>query len=232
MWRKHGSTSLTLTLPKILSGPSFPHLPKKGTKLRTIWGPLIFSPVSGCEENSNYWIWEPMKVSFWQYRELRFSVCNTCKTICNLGSGIFPKLRQWHDLALICRNKGQSKGMKCSACSDPASAFLGVTTSAPVGQREEIVLRNAVSLIDMVARVWLQLSQKLMFIPQGAGLHSHLSGTIILTGERAGLLTEKAGTLCCRVQALRSRYPFSGSRQWLLYLFYFHSYVLNSLPKP
>lgn len=123
MLKKHDSTSLTLTSPKMLSCPSFPHLPKKGTKLRTVWGPLIFSPVSGCEENNNYWIWEPVKVWFWQYRELGFSVCNTGKTICNLGSGIFPKLLQWHDVALICRRKGQSKDTKCSACSDQASAF-------------------------------------------------------------------------------------------------------------
>lgn len=80
--------------------------------------------------------------------------------------------------------------------------FLGVTTLVPGGIREEMLLRNAVSLIDMVARVWLQLSQKLTFAPQGAGLHSHLSGAIVLTGERAGLFTEKAGTLCCGVQAL------------------------------
>lgn len=52
-------------------------------------------------------------------------------------------------------------------------------------------------LIDMVARFWLQLSQKLAFAPQGASLHSHLSGTIVLTGEIAVLFTEKAGTLCC-----------------------------------
>lgn len=67
-----------------------------------------------------------------------------------------------------------------------------MTKLVPVGIREEMVLRVA-SLIGIVARVWLQLSQKLKVAPRGAGLCSHLSEMIAMTCETAALFTEKAG---------------------------------------
>lgn len=53
--QKHGSASLTLTLPKMFSCPFFPHLPEKGTRVENLVRKgLNFRPVSGCEENNNY----------------------------------------------------------------------------------------------------------------------------------------------------------------------------------
>lgn len=72
-----------------------------------------------------------------------------------------------------------------------AAGFLGVAEWVPVEIREERGLRVA-SLIDAVARVWLQLYWKLKFAPQGPSLHSLLSRTNIMTHETTMLFTEKA----------------------------------------